>query len=865
MANLLIRALLLLYPASWRIDYAAEVRSVLNRRRKESSAPWSAVLLWIDVIPDLLWNALAAQWDVLRQDLHQSIRTLSKSPAFALTATAIAALGIGATTAAFTMVNHVFLHPLPYAHQDRLVQMREDDLAGMGRYWDTSPANYRDWKNRSNSFEELGAFRALSVNVSGDGAEPARIEGAALTGEVFSVLGIDAALGRTFHPADDREASPATVVLSYGLWQDRFGGNPNVIGKTINLDNLPQTIIGVMPKDFYFPDREARLWTAMRWPADAFSDRRDTYIFPVGLLKQGVSPEQAQSEMRTIASRLAHAYPKELLDVGITVAAFRDLMPNRARLMLRVLLASSLCLLLIACMNLANLLLARAMVRRRELAVRFALGAGRERLVRQVLTESLLLAIPGGLFGLLLAHLSLPLLVRLVPVALPISEMPTLDPAVVFFALAVTFLTGIGFGVIPALRSGSGSATDLHSAGRSGMGHRREQLRGSLVVLEIACSMVLLIGFGLLARALWQLQSVNPGFQADHVLTLRTQLPMPRYAKPETREPFYRHVLDETKRIPGVKGAAYTSFLPMAFGGGIWPVAIEGRPEDLAHQRTASLRFVTPGFFATLHVPFISGRDFSPFDLHNAPYVAIVSQSFVKRYWSSASPLGRRIQIGNQSRLVVGVVADVLNRGLERIAEPQVYVAWQQGDGVSSWYAPKDLVVRTAGDPAAIIPALRRIIHQADPVQPVSDVQTMSDVVQAETASRRVELAALGVFGALAIVLAAVGIHALLSFAVSTRTQEIGVRMALGARPASVVRMTLAEGFTLASIGIGIGLILSFAVGRFLESMLAGVKPWDQPVLATAVAVSLLMTLLGASLPALRAARIDPMSAMRSE
>lgn len=861
---LLYRALLLLYPASWRAEYAGPMRAVFAARRRESSGPLSSLLLWMEVIPDLLLNAIAVQADLLWQDVRYTARALGRSPGFTFTAIAIAALGIGATTAAFTMVDHVFISPLPFSQQDRLVRFCENDLAGLGRFWDTSPANYRDWKTMSTSYQSMGAYRGLSVNVSGTNGDPERVDGASVTAEVFRTLGVSPALGRLFTAEDDRETAPGVVVLSYTIWQ-QIGADSAILGHTINLDNLPYTIIGVMPKNFYFPDREARLWTAMRWAPANFEDRRDTYIFPVARLKPGISLEQAQAEMRTIAARLAHAYPKELAKVGISVFAFRDSVSDRARVMLKALLGAAFCVLLIACMNLANLLLARAMVRRRELAVRAALGAGRERLVRQVLTESMLLAIPGGLLGLLIAHSALPLLVRLVPVSLPIAEVPALNAPVLLFAGLVTFATGIGFGILPAMRTGVNTAKDLRESARSGMGARRERLRGSLVMTEIACSIVLLVGFGLLTRALWQIQAVNPGFQPDHVLTLRTQLPMPRYEKPETREPFYRKVLDETRRIPGVTAAAYTSFLPMAMGGGIWPVQIEGHPENLANRRTASLRFVTPGFFAAMNIPFLTGRDIRQTDTHSAPCVAIISQSFVNRYWPGEDPIGRHIDVGNQDRLVIGVVGDIRNRGLERLSEPQVYVSWQQPDNVSVWYAPKDLVVRTTGTPATLPATLRRIIHEADSTQPISGIRTLTDVVEEQTASRRVELAALGAFAAAAVLLAAIGIHALLAFAVSTRTQEIGVRLALGADRRDILEMTLAQGLKLAVMGIITGIIFAYGAGRLLQSLLAGVNPWDLPTFAAAIALSLAMTLAGSLLPALRATRVDPMTAMRAE
>ncbi|MGI9074793.1 MAG: ABC transporter permease [Bryobacteraceae bacterium] len=862
---LLYRALLYLYPASWRAEYGGEMCSVFAARRRDTRGLFALLALWLEVLPDLLTNAIAVQWDLLCQDLRYAARALRRSPGFALTAVAIAAIGIGATTAAFTMVDHVLIRPFPFARQDRLVKLREDDLSGLQRFWDVSPANYRDWKRMSTSYESMGAYRGLSVNMTGTQGDPQRIDGASLTAELLPTLGVHPPFGRVFTEQDDRHSAPGTVILSYGLWQEQFGGTSAILGRTIELDNVPYTIIGVMPKDFYFPTREARLWTPMRFAPDDFEDRTNTYIFPVGRLKPGVSLQQAQAEMRAIGARLARAYPKELTQVSVEVVRLRDDVSERSRLMLNVLLGAALCVLLIACTNLANLLLARAMVRRRELAVRAALGAGRERLVRQMLTESLILALPGGALGLLVAHAALPLLVRLVPVSLPIAEIPALDGRVLLFAAVLTFATGIGFGIMPALRSGLNTVTELHEGGRSGMGGRRERLRSALVITEVACSIVLLVGFGLLTRALWRIQAVDPGFRADHVLTLRTSLPMPRYETPESREPFYRHVLEETRRLPGVTAAGFTSFLPLVLGGGIWPVQIQGHPEDLANRRTVSLRFVTPGFFSAMRIPLLAGRDVRQTDSHKAPFVALVSQSFVQRYWRNENPLGHHIDVGNHDRTVIGVVGDIHVRSLERSSEPQVYVSWQQADDVSTWYAPKDLVVRTTGDPTALVSSLRRIIRRADPRQPVSEVRTLTDIVEGETASRRVQLAVLGAFGAIAFLLAAVGIHGLLAFAVSSRTQEIGVRMALGAQRADIINMTVGEGFKLAVVGIIVGIALAYGAGRLLQSLLAGVKPWDLGTFTAAVVLSVMMTLAGSLLPAIRAVRVDPTTAMRAE
>jgi putative ABC transport system permease protein len=384
------------------------------------------------------------------------------------------------------------------------------------------------------------------------------------------------------------------------------------------------------------------------------------------------------------------------------------------------------------------------------------------------------------------------------------------------------------------------------------------------VAAEIAASIALLVGLGLLTRAMWRVQAVAPGFDPEHVLTLRTSLPMPRYEAPEAREAFYRHVLGEARRLPGVTGAAYTSFLPMVMGGGIWPVDIVGQPQVLSERRTASLRFVTPGFFAALRIPLAAGRDVRESDAGTAPYVAVVSESFVKRYWPAGeNPVGRHIEIGNHEREIVGVVGDIRVRGLERTSEPQVYCSWRQPDGVSTWYAPKDLAVRTSGDAAALAPAVRRIIREADAAQPVSDVQTMREVVDEETGPRRVQLYVLGAFAAMAFLLAAAGIHSLLAFAVSTRTQEIGIRVALGARPGSIAGMLLRDGARLAALGVAAGCAAGYGAGRLLEAVLAGVKPNDPAVFGAAGLVAAAMVMLGSLWPSVRALRVDPAAAIR--
>ncbi len=855
----LYRWLLHLYPASFRGEYGEEMCAVFARRHDENRA-----LLWMEAVFDVMQNAALAHVDLLCQDLRYALRIFLAAPGFAITAIAVAALGIGATTAAFTMVDHVLIRPLPFADQDRLVKLWET-LPGGYLHNELSPSNYRDVKQASTSFESLAAYRTLMVDMVGEG-EPRQVSGAAGTAELFPMLGVAPILGRYFSAADDRDNAAGTVVLSESLWHSAFGGEASVLGRKIELDGAPYTIIGVMPGGFYFPDRDALLWTAMRFSPEDFSDRTNLYIYGLGKLKRGVSLEQASAEMRLVGAEMQRAYPKELTDVGFSLQRLHDTISPQARTALYLLLAAALCVLLVACANLANLLLARALARRKELSVRAAMGAGRERLIRQMLTESLTLAVAGGVCGVGLAFASLPLLVKLIPTNLPIGEIPGVDFRVLMFAVVVTCATGVAFGMAPALRVLRGADADgLREGSRSG-GGRKEGLRAALVIAEVTGSVVLLACCGLLLRALWRIEAIDPGFRADHVLTLETSLPMPKYERVAVRREFYQRVLSGADALPGVTGAAYISFLPMAMRGGIWTIDVADHPRPLNERAHASLRFVTPGFFSTMGIPLISGRDVAESDTGDGRFVAVVSESFARLFWPKENPIGRHFDFAFHDRAIVGIVGNVRVRGLERDSEPQVYLPYRQvPDDWLTWYAPKDLVVRSTADPLTLAPALRRIIHQVDAEQPVSDVRLLADIVAAETETRKVQATALASFALIAFALAGIGIHGLLSFAVSSRTQEIGVRMALGADSGDILRMILGEGLTLAAIGIMAGMVAAFAAGRALESLLAGVNPADPATFSSAAALCLVMTLGGSLLPALRAIRLDAAKAIRAE
>jgi predicted permease len=862
------RALLWLYPAAFRVQYAEELSSLFALRRRAASNFLALVPLWIETPIDILLTALSAHWDLLLQDLVYTKRTLLRSPGFTITAIAVAALGVGATTAAYTITDHALLRPLPFPQSERLVKLWEDMSPGGYNQMEPSPANYRDWKQMNRSFSAMAALNGyLSVSMIG-AAQPQQVDGAAVTADLLPMLGAQAALGRIFTAVDDRPGASGTVVLSYALWQSEFAGDPNILGRRLLLDGQPFLVIGVMSRSFGYPRPDVKLWTTLRFVNSDFEDRTDNYLRVVAKLRPGVSMEQARLEMRLISDRLKREYPKENEHVGVNISLLRDEISDRSRVLLFVLLGAAFCVLLIACTNLANLLLARALERRKEVALRKALGAGRERLVRQMLTESLVLAFSGGLLGVLLAAISVPLLSKLIPSSLPVADASAIDVRVILFALLLTTLTGLCFGVLPSIRASSGAAVDgLQEGSRQGVGGRKERLRSALVISEIAISLVLLVSSGLLIRALWRLQQTNPGFRAENVLTMRTALPMPQYESTSRRVEFYTRVLSQVRALPGVSSAGYTSFLPIVAPGGIWAVTLAGQPKNYGRAfRQASLRFVTPGYFEAMTIPLLKGREILESDGGKSQYVAVVSESFARQYWPNEDPIGRQFDFGLATRTVMGVVGNVRVRGLERVSEPQVYLPYRQvPDGYLVGYTPKDLAVRSSVPGESLVPAIRRIIAGVDAQLPVSDVQMLTQILEDATAARSTQVRVLGGFALIAILLAGIGIHGLLSFAVANRSQEIGVRIAVGARPADILAMVLRDSVTLAAIGCVAGVALAYGAGRMLESILAGVQPGDLTTYAVGLTVALCMTLAGSLWPAARALRTDPMSAMRAE
>jgi predicted permease len=725
-----------------------------------------------------------------------------------------------------------------------------------------SPANYRDFRNMSSSFEAMGAFAGDAVNLVG-GGEPRRLAIAPVTSEVLPLLGVRPVRGRVFESGSDEDRSAA--VISYGLWQSQFGGDPGIVGRKVNLNGAPYTIIGVMPRAFYFPSRDVQLWTLLTFSEEDFADRANSYIEGVGRLERGVTFEQARTELSMLADRLGRQYPETNAETGVSFYRMRDNMSPRFRLMLLSLGGASLCLLLLTCANLANLLLARAAAQERELAVRAALGAGRDRLVRQLITQSVVLALLGGGAGLVLAVITVPLFSSLVPATLPLATRPDLDLRVLGVAALFTGVTALGFGVVPALRAGSAGFDALREGHRAG--GRKQHIRAVLVTVEVAVSVALLVASGLLIRAVWRVQSVDPGFVTHNVLTIKTALPRPKYDSPVRRTGYYEQVLTRVRALPGVQSAAFTSGLPLVVTGLITDVDIPGR--DAQSARTGggvSHRWITPQYFRTMGIPLHRGRDVEDADTTDRAWVAVVSVSFVERYWPGQDPIGKTFGHRGRTRTIVGVVGDIKVRGLERTSEPQMYLPAQQiAEALPANFDPKDLVIRHSGRGDALVPAVREIVRAADPDQPLSDVRTLDEVLAGDTASRRAQLQVLGVLAAVAVLLSGVGIYGLLAYTVSQRSREIGVRLALGAHPARVGRMILIEGMRLALMGIVPGVLCAYAAGRWMSSLLFGVAPGDPATFATAVGLALVMAIAGSAVPALRAVRVTPMSVLRAD
>jgi predicted permease len=811
----------------------------------------------------------------LLQDLRYGIRMLAKKPAFAAVAVLALALGIGANTAIFSVVNAVLLRPLPFKDPDRLMIVWEDNTK-LGFPKDTpAPANFVDWRDQNQVFDGMAAVATQTFNLTGAG-EPEKLEGQRVSASFFPLLGVEPTLGRSFLPEEDRPEGERVVIMSHGLWQRRFGSDPAIVGKPLTLNGQPYTVVGVMPKSFRFPDpfesetEENSVWVPIAFSSQEASNRGGHYLLVYARAKPGVTVKQAQADMNTIAARLQQQYPDTNTSLGAVVTSLHEQVVGDIRPALLILLGAVAFVLLIACANVANLLLARAAARQKETALRTALGASRSRLIAQFMTESVLLAALGGAVGLLLAVVGMRVLVALMPANLSQAKDINIDAKVLGFTLLVSLVTGVIFGLAPALHASRPDLNEsLKEGGKGTAGVARSRVRGLLVISEVALALVLLIGAGLLINSFLRLRSVDPGFNADNLLTMKVVLPRLKYPDPVRRTAFYDELLQRVSSLPGVQSAGVTTNLPLTFKGNNGGVTIEGRPEPAPDERPIVItRTVSPDYFRTMNIPVLKGRQFSPQDTADKPGVVIVSEATARQFWPGEDAIGKRIKLGGFNSdapwlSVVGVAKDVRQFELDIAPKPQAYFPYAQM--TYSYLAPRDLVVRTSGDPLGLAAAVRGEVWAIDKDQPVSNVATMEQILSNSVARQRFNMLLLVIFAAVALVLAAVGIYGVISYSVTQRTHEIGIRMALGATSKDVLTLVVGQGLKLVSAGVGIGLGSAFVLTRLMQSLLFGVSATDPTTFAAISAVLVAVAMLASYVPARKATKVDPMVALRYE
>ncbi|PYT72564.1 MAG: hypothetical protein DMG39_09505 [Acidobacteria bacterium] len=826
----------------------------------------------LELAKEVVWSA---RWEsfveTCLQDLHYGARILRKSPGFAAVAVLTLALGIGANTAIFSVVYTVLLKALPYPQADRLVMVYENlPLPNYQNNRNTpSPGNFSDWSAQNTVFENMAAYSNRSFNVTGTG-EPVRIEGELVSAAFFPTLRVNAALGRVFIPEEDRPGSSHVAVMSDGLWRSRFGADPRVLGKKIFLDDQAYEIVGVLPPGFHFPDPDDQLWAPLGLTPEERISRRSHFLDVFARLKPGVTLAQAQTQMNLVARHLAELYPDSNAGVAAEIVPLREDIAGAVRPALLVLVGAVALVLLIVCANIANLLLARASARFREIAVRLALGAGRARVVRQLLTESALLALLGCGLGVLLAHWSLGALKVLAASNLPRAEEFNLSGPVLLFSLAISLAAGLVFGVSPAFEAARGKVQDaLKSGSRESADASRLRTRSLLVVLETALGFLVVIGAGLLVRSFLRLEQVRLGFQPEGLLTFRVIPRGDRYNELTQRTIFYHQVIEKLRALPGVQSAAAVRFIPLTLATGRKDFMIEGRaPSGPGQLPLAAYDIVTPEYFHTMHVPLLEGRDFFWSDSPQTQPVAIINEAMAKHYWPGEDPLGKRFHLYGRDdnfpwMTIIGVVADVREFSPTREAEPIMYFPIAQfayPDGIL-----RDWVVRTTGDPVRIASSVPAAVWSVDKNLPVTRMRTMEEVRSISLASQRMNLLLFGLFAALALALATIGIYGVLAYSVAQRTREIGIRLALGAHRKDVLRLVISQGMRLASLGILLGLFGAFALTRLMSGMIYGVSSTD-PVTFVAVAALLGVVAIAACyIPARRATRVDPMVALRYE
>jgi putative ABC transport system permease protein len=804
------------------------------------------------------------------QDIRYAARKLARTPAFTIVAAFTLALAIGATTAIFSVIDGVLLKPLPFRDPENVV--RVTNMRGGNRMVSSTP-DYIDFRTQAKSFASLSPIDNQPMNLTG-GSEPERVSAARVGATFWNLLGVQPALGRGFAPKEDESSATRVVVLSDGLWKRRFGSDPKIVGKTISLDGNTYTVIGVAGSQFSFPDRPD-LWVPLVFGEDELNpeNRGAHWMGIIGRLAPNVSAKQAEAEMIAITRRLEQLYPDANTGMTAAVIPIQEYMVGDVRPALYVMLGAVAFVLLIACANVANLLLVRAASRESEMAVRTALGAGSWRIVRQLVTESVLLAVVGGVVGTLLALWGVDLLLELAPAGLPRINEVTVNGTVLLFTAGVTVLTGLLFGAFPALQSARSNVSGVLKDGMRGSsgGVASRRARNTLVMVEMALAVVLLVGAGLLIRSFSKLVAVDPGFRAERVVTFTIAAPDTKYGEYAQRRAMVADLLARMQRLPGVQGSAVVTGLPLSNMMMRTGAHIVGTPPDKPSERKVTdVAMVTPGYFATMGIPMVAGRDFNERDGTGAPVVSIVNQEFVKRYFPNENPIGKRIELGWEQDTaatggnmtlggeIVGVVGNVKRRGLAAEIFPETYASYMQPT-----FSNFSVVVRSTADPASVMAGIRAQVRELDRDLPLSELRQLSELVSSSVSRPRFYTTLLGVFAAIALVLAAVGIYGVISYAVSLRMRELGIRIALGATGRQVSRLVLRQGVTLAVAGVVLGGVGAYWLARLLGSLLFGVTAADPVTFAGVAGLLTAIAALACYIPARRAARVDPLLAMR--
>lgn len=809
---------------------------------------------------------------MLWRNIRYSVRLLLKKPASAAVVVLTLALGIGANTAVFAVINALLVRPLPYANSDRILYVWESRLSDPSLEDSLSPHNFTDIRSLNRSFESYFAYQYTNATLTGNG-QPESLTAVKASADFAAVLGVAPAIGRLFGKAEDTPGKDQVAVLSESLWRRRFGANPNIAGMVIPLDGVPCTVIGVMPSGFAFPSPDVDVWMPLALDLSRFQ-RGTSFLTTIGKLKEGVTIHQAQSDLDSVVQQLKRQYPDDIeSDFTLKAESLQEHLVGKLERPLMILYGAVLFVLLIACVNVANLMLGRSASRAKEMAVRTALGASRKSLLSLLLIEGVVLAFAGGILGLLLANWGVAILTSINPAAIPQGAKISMDASVLAFTLLLSVVTGVLFSLAPAWHTArAGLSRTLHENSRSTTGSTSVRfLRSTLVVVEIGLSLVLLLGAGLLLKSLWKVMDVNPGFDSKNVVTCTIALPKTRYEKPESRSQFFQQTLEAVTNVSGVESAGFATSMPFSGSRGASTFSIDGRTDPNARDLPEADRHqVSPGYFHAMKIPLRAGRDFTNADDTKSQQIIIINEAAAKHFWAGENPIGKRITIGMAqevelygsapSREIVGIVGNVKHENLTAGFAPEMYIpAWQLPA------AGMTLVVRGHASAESILADVRRIVQTVDPQQPVRNVKVLTDSMGKSMAPQRFLTTLLIVFAALAVILALVGIYAVMSFSVTQRVQEIGVRMALGATPADALNLVLMQGCALAALGIFAGILIALGVTRVMKGLLFEVNSSDPVTIGTVSLVLLIVTLAACWLPARRATRIDPLVALRYE